>query len=261
MKLAACQMPAELKGVEARLAAIADAARQAGSKGTDIAVFPELATTGYGLGDDIRALAEPADGPTIARLKAVSSECGVALVVGLPLIEDGIAYNACAFIAPDGAVSTYSKIQLYGDYEKALFRPGCAMPPIFDYRGMRFGLLICFDVEFPERVRDLALRGAEAILVPTALPRIDGGRFIATSVIPVRAFENQVFVVYANHAGRDARFSYQGLSCIAAPDGSLLAQASEAGAKIIRAELDAGAYKACREQNPYLSELRANPDG
>lgn len=261
MKIVACQMPAELEGVDARLAAIADVVRQARTKGAEIAVFPELATTGYGLGEEIRALAEPADGPTIARLKAVSAEFGVALVVGLPLVEDGIACNSCAFIAPDGKVSTYNKIQLYGDYEKALFQPGCGAPPLFDYKGMRFGLLICFDVEFPERVRDLALRGAEVILVPTALPKSDGGRFIATSVIPVRAFENQVFVVYANHAGSDARFSYQGLSSIAAPDGSLLARASEAGPGVICAELDKGAYDASRAQNPYLSELRLHMDG
>lgn len=260
MRVAACQMPAELEGVGARLAAIADASRQAAADGADIAVFPELATTGYGLGDEIRAIAEPIDGPTVSHLKAVSAEFGVALVVGLPLVEAGIAYNACAFIAPGGTVSTYNKIQLYGDYEKALFQPGCAAPPIFDYKGMRFGLLICFDVEFPERVRDLALRGAEAVLVPTALPKSDGGRFIATSLIPVRAFENQVFVVYANHAGSDARFGYQGLSCIAAPDGALLARAADAAPAVICADLDLGAYEACREQNPYLSELRENAD-
>ena len=101
----------------------------------------------------------------------------------------------------------------------------------------------------------MALLGVNLVLVPTALPVSDAGPFIAGSVIPVRAFENQVFVAYANHCGRDAAFSYQGLSCVAAPDGSLLAQAGQAP-NLIFAEVDPAAYEASRVQNPYLEEVR-----
>ena len=80
--------------------------------------------------------------------------------------------------------------------------------------------MICYDVEFPEMIRHLALSGADLVLVPTALPASEHAAFIARSIIPVRAFENQVFVAYANHAGRDDAFAYAGLSGIAAPDGS-----------------------------------------
>ncbi len=257
MKIAACQMDAAPASLADRLAAIEASARRAKSDGADIVVFPELATTGYGARDAIRAHAEAADGPTLERLKSIARESDIALVCGFPLAEDGAVFNASAFIAPDGDVTLYRKIQLYGDYEKDLFSPGCAVSPIIAFRGLNIGLLVCFDVEFPERVRDLARRGADAVLVATALPQSQAGRFIATSVLPVRAFENQLFLVYANHAGRDERFSYQGLSCIAAPDGSLLAQASDDAADFIVADIDAGAYEASRAQNPYLAELMA----
>ena len=79
--------------------------------------------------------------------------------------------------------------------------------PIVEIAGLRCGLLVCFDVEFPELCRDLALRGAKAIIVPTALPKSDGARFIAQNVVPVRAFENQLFVVYADHCGSDGTFA------------------------------------------------------
>ncbi|WP_235974958.1 carbon-nitrogen hydrolase family protein [Stappia albiluteola] len=257
MKVAACQMEAGLGPVEERLAAIAGLADEARAKGADIAVFPELATTGYGAGEAIRRQAETADGPMLSRLVDIARETDIAILVGLPLLDDGALFNASAFVTPAGGVTLYRKIQLYGDYEKGLFARGCDLPPVVDYRGFRLGLLICFDVEFPERVRGLARRGADCVLVATALPESPAGRFIATSVMAVRAFENQVFVVYANHAGSDAGFAYQGLSCIAAPDGSLLAQASETAGGVIHADLDPGAYEASRRQNPYLAELEA----
>lgn len=256
MKIAVCQMAGDAGNVADRLSAIEMAARQAVTEGARIAVFPELATTGYGAGEDIKRLAEPLDGPTVSKLRAMASDLDIAIVAGVPLIEEGSVFNAAVFAAPDGALENYAKIQLYGDYEKDLFAPGTEPSPIIEYEGMHFGLLVCFDVEFPERVRDLAQRGADAVLVPTALPDSAAGAFIAASVLPVRAFENQLFIAYANHTGRDGRFTYQGCSCIAAPDGALLARASAENAQVIVADCDPAAYEASRVQNPYLDELR-----
>ena len=94
------------------------------------------------------------------------------------------------------------------------------------------------------------------MLVPTALPASEHAAFIARSIIPVRAFENQVFVAYANHAGRDGAFAYAGLSGIAAPDGSYLAHASESGGGVLIAEIDPAAFDAARAANPYLTDRR-----
>ena len=90
--------------------------------------------------------------------------------------------------------------------------------------------------------------------MPTALPASDHAAFIAGSMIPVRAFENQVFVAYVNHCGADGAFAYAGLSRIAAPDGQTLAVA-DASPALLFADIEPAAYAAAREANPYLEDL------
>lgn len=256
MKIAVVQMDATETVVANRLAVIETSALQAAKHGSRIIVFPELAVSGYGAGGGIPDGAETLSGGHVAFLKGIARDTGCALVTGLALRIGDQVRNSAVFVTPDGSVVSYDKIHLYGDYEKSLFAPGTAQSPILSFEGLTFGLLVCFDVEFPERVRDLALRGVDAVLVPTALPKSSGGAFIARSVVPVRAFENQVFIAYANHAGEDGRFAYQGQSCIAAPDGALLAQGSPENADLLLADIDPAAYEACRAQNPYLDEVK-----
>ncbi|SDU16188.1 carbon-nitrogen hydrolase family protein [Stappia sp. ES.058] len=255
MKIALVQMDASQTGPTSRMAVMEQATAQAASQGARVIVFPELAVSGYGAGEDIASLAGGPDGDHIRFLTRLASTTGCALVAGLALKDGSRVRNAAVFVTSEGEVSAYYKIHLYGDYEKALFARGEQQPPLVTFEGVRFGLLVCFDVEFPERVRDLAARGADAVLVPTALPKSEAGAFIAGSVIPVRAFENQLFIVYANHCGADARFAYQGRSCLAAPDGQFLARASGDAADIVFADIDITAYDACRAQNPYLEEV------
>src|SRR3546814_4011426 len=90
--------------------------------------------------------------------------------------------------------------------------------------------------------------GAELILVPTALPQGPFAAFIATSVVPVRAFENQVFVVYADHVGSDGRFAYAGLSRAIGPAGQSLAAAGDNQPALLFADLDPGAYASSRKE-------------
>ena len=94
------------------------------------------------------------------------------------------------------------------------------------------------------------------MLVPTALPASDHAEFIARKMIPVRAFENQVFVAYVDHCGGDGRFAYAGLSGIAAPDGAMIAAAGAEGDTLLVADLDPGVYRQSVENNPYLADLR-----
>ena len=124
--------------------------------------------------------------------------------------------------------------------------------------GMRAGLLICFDVEFPEYTRRLALAGAEIALVPTAQPDNEYAPFIADKIVPVRAFENGIAIVYADHAGKDERFAYAGRSCIVMPDGSDAARAGPTGAAVIVADYEPAAYDKDRAENPYLADRRTD---
>jgi len=260
VRLAAVQMDAALQGGAARRDAMTAQAAKAADQGARVIVFPELALTGYGAGSAIKDTASPLGGEAVSWLTGLAGATGCAIVSGLALETAEDLENAAVFVTPAGHVTPYSKIHLYGDYEKGLFTPGRTRPPLIRFEGLTFGLLVCFDVEFPERVRDLALRGADAVLVPTALPQSSGGAFIAGSVLPVRAFENQVFIAYANHAGRDTRFAYQGHSSITAPDGSFLARGTAGTADLLLADLEVGAYDACRAQNPYLDGIRTLPD-
>lgn len=96
----------------------------------------------------------------------------------------------------------------------------------------------------------------QLVAVPTALPASDHATLIARKMIPVRAFENQIFLAYANHCGADDLFSYAGLSAIAAPDGSLLAEADGAGETLLMADIHPEDFAASNAANPYLRDLR-----
>ena len=256
MKVAALQMSA-VGDPDRRLDRISVAMLEAARNGADMLVAPELALTGYGRGDSLQSLAQPADGPWATQLQELVADNGISLVAGFPERDGDACYiSALAINSEDRAHPlVYRKGHLYGDYEKSLFRTCGPSTVLADMHGLRMGFLICYDIEFPENVRRLALAGAEAVIVPTALPRGASAYFIARHVVRVRAFENQVFVVYADHADADGRFEYQGLSSIAAPDGDVLASAPLTGDALIYAELNPEAYVRARTENPYLLDV------
>ncbi|WP_294644331.1 nitrilase-related carbon-nitrogen hydrolase [uncultured Aureimonas sp.] len=245
---AACGGADGLLGIDRCLA-------QAREAGADLAHLPELALPGYGAGAQaLQAEAERAT-ETIARLQARVEETRVALALGLPVADGAVVSNAAVFLRPGEAPVVYAKRFLYGDYERGAFSPGTAISPVVAFGAFRVGLLVCFDVEFPETVRALAQAGADLVLVPTALPESEGARFIARSLVPTRAFENSVFLSYADWSGQDGTFAYQGLSVIAGPDGAALARGSEAQAEMLVADLDPAAFAGPRAANNYLGEL------
>lgn len=254
MKLAALQMKAKAGDVEANLARIATAARDAAAQGADLLAAPELAVTGYGAGAAFPALAL-STASVSDRLGAIARETGIAVIIGFAETDDGVTYNSALFTDGTGQSVAYRKSHLYGPYERQWFRPAAPSSVLVTHRGIRLGLLICYDVEFPENVRRLAIAGADLIVVPTALPEGPSGAFIAERMIQVRAFENQVFVAYVNHCGADENFSYAGLSRIAAPDGTLLADAPADGEALLLATIDPGDFTRSRSENTYLEDL------
>ena len=114
-------------------------------------------------------------------------------------------------------------------------------------------MLICYDVEFPENVRHLALLGADLVAVPTALMRPFD--VVANILVPARAYENQVFVAYVDRCGSDAGFDYCGLSCVVGPDGTDLARAGR-GEELIFADLDLSVLHQSRQINTHLRDRR-----
>lgn len=257
MRIAALQMRAIAGDQQASFARIERAAHEAATGGASLLVTPELGLPGYGAGDAMGRLAEQVDGDLVTRLQALAKETGIAIVAGFAEHGGDCVYNSAAFVSAGRPPAVYRKSHLYGPYERGLFRPGEPSADIVEHGGMKLGLLICYDVEFPENVRRLAQADAQAVLVPTALPASPHADLIARKMIPVRAFENQIFVAYVNFCGSDSRFAYAGLSGIAAPDGSMLAEAGERGEELLFANLDPSAYAQSAAENTYLKDLRA----
>ncbi len=236
------------------LGRLAAEARRAAEGGAQLLVAPELFLTGYNIGPAaLRAGAEAADGASAGAVGRIAQECGLAVLYGYPERgADGALYNSALLIGADGRPSAnYRKTHLFGDMERATFSPGTQPFVLAELGGVRLGLLICYDVEFPEMVRGLAVRGAELIAVPTALMRPYD--FVPRVMLPTRAFENQVFIIYANRCGDEDGMVYVGESCIVAPDGSVLARAG-GGEALLTASLDADAMRGSRAANTYLRD-------
>ncbi|MDX1786104.1 MAG: carbon-nitrogen hydrolase family protein [Roseovarius sp.] len=256
MKLAVFQMSAQGGNHAGRTDRIKAAMREATNHGASLLIAPELALSGYGRREGFAGLAEPADGAWAAELGQASREIGISLIAGFPETW-GDTHHISAMVIDatrDEPPVIYRKGCLYGDYEKAHFQSPGPSTVIAELDGLRVGVLICYDIEFPENARRLARAGAELIAVPTALPLGAPGSFIAEHVIRTRAYENQVFVAYANHADSDEAFTFQGCSSIAAPDGAVLAAAPQTGDALLYAEIEPESYEASRKENPYIDD-------
>jgi predicted amidohydrolase len=146
----------------------------------------------------------------------------------------------------------YRKTHLYGALDQAQFSAGSAASRVFEWRGWRLGLLICYDVEFPEAVRGLALQGADAVLVPTA--NMVGFDMVSTLLVPARALENHLYLAYANACGAEGETHYNGLSTAADAQGDVLLQAGR-GEHLMVVSLTRSALLAARHHS-YLSARR-----
>jgi len=236
----------------ARLATLAAALERHGN-GLDLLVCPELFLSGYAFGSKVAARAEPVDGPFATGAAELARRHGVALLYGYPEIDGEHRYNSALGIGPDGRLlANHRKLALPSVYERSLFEP-YAGQSLFELHGWRVALLVCYDVEFPETVRAAAQAGAELVVAPTALTR--QWDVVARKLIPTRAFENNVYLAYANHAGHEGDLGYLGESRIVAPDGRELAIAG-AAETVIRATLTKAPIAACRARLPYLHDCR-----
>ena len=220
----------------------------AAARRAEVLVTPEMFTSGYAITPaDVLRHAEEAGGPTEAAVAQIARRHHIAIVYGHPerapgagVSEDGAsedrAYNAATMIGPDGVVrGRHRKVHLFGNLDRTLFVANNEPPAAFDFDGSRVGMLICYDVEFPEAVRSLAVDGARAVFVPTA--NMTGCEEVQEILLRARACENSCGVVYANYCGADDLFTYNGLSMICGPRGEVLAQADAKGEELIVADL------------------------
>ncbi len=208
----------------------------------DLVLLPELLMPGYNQPEAHRDLATELDGVACKTMAALAQESGLAIAYGWAERCGDVVYNAASLIDPSGhRIGHYRKLQLFGDLERKSFAPGTQAPDVCDYLGHRIGLLICYDIEFPEHARALAHQGVDLLLVPTANP--SGFEHVQDLLVPTRAYENRMTVAYANYAGPDGDIHFGGRSLIAGPDGKALAAAGTAPATLIVDLPDAGHYR------------------
>ncbi|MGW7334681.1 carbon-nitrogen hydrolase family protein [Streptomyces sp. NPDC054808] len=231
-----------------------EAAGRAAAAGAALLVTSELFLTGYAVGDDIGVLAEPADGDAADAVAEIAGRHGLAVAYGYPERDGERVFNSVQLVAADGSrPANYRKTHLFGCFERDHFTPGEQPVVQTELNGLTVGLMICYDVEFPENVRAHALAGTDLLLVPTA--QMHPFQFVAESVVPVRAFENQMYVAYVNRVGPEGEFEFVGLSTLAGPDGVARARAGRAE-ELILADADPAFLAASREANPYLRDRR-----
>lgn len=221
----------------------------------DLLVLPELANSGYRFRDveESRALAEPVDGPFVQMLRATAAARRVALVAGLAERDGDQVYNSAVLVRPDGTLDLYRKLHLFLD-EKDHFLPGNLGLPVFAVGPVRVGLLVCFDWQFPETWRTLALRGADLVCHPSNLV-LPG---LAQRAVPVHALLNRLFVITTNRIGREHDLTFTGRSIIVGPRGQLLAEAAETQAETRVVEIDPqeARDKSVTRRNDLLADRR-----
>ncbi len=233
---------------------IADAAE----KGADLVVLPELFSTGYQLdvvGPRINELAEPVDGPTVMSLQKAARDASCYVVAGLALTHEltGIVYNSSVFIDREGQVlGTYDKQHLWA-LERFYFRSGSECP-VFDTDFGRVGIMICYDMGFPEVARMLALQGADLVVCPSAWCAEDMDVWNVN--VPARALENTVFLAAVNRFGSEEGLVMPGHTMVCNPRGQVVAKLGEEADGVLHADVALGTIPDFRVKSPYLRDRR-----
>jgi N-carbamoylputrescine amidase len=242
--------------------------QRAADEGAGLAVLPELGVTGYAPAtrDEAIRLAEPVPGPSTDRWADLARRTGMTIVGGLAERDGDRCYNAAATVTPDGTTSVYRKAHLF-DREREVFDPGDTGFATVTTPFGTLGVLICFDLRFPEAARTLALRGAEVVAVPTAWITL-AGRRTDHSGVSIQAYcaqasasMNRVFMVCAGMVGPFRDTAFLGNSLITDVTGWPLTGPADAESEtLLTATIDPSAArsKAITPQNDLLADRRTD---
>jgi predicted amidohydrolase len=264
VRIACCQVAPDVGSPERSAALARESIAAAVAAGAQIVLVPELCTSGYVFreADEARAAAMPADGELLQGWAAEAAR-GDAVVVGgfCELAPDGRLFNSSALVDGDGVLAVYRKVHLW-DEERLWFTPGEAPAPVVPTRYGSIGLAVCYDLEFPELTRGLALQGAELIALPTNWPHDvapPDGRPVLHSLAAMTAYWNKVFVAVCDRCGTERGLEFEGGSVIAGPDGALRAgPVEDRGTRMLMAdcELNQAVDKRTSERNDAFADRR-----
>jgi predicted amidohydrolase len=244
-RIAVAQLAPVIGDLEANAALARGALEEAAAAGAGVVVLPELVTSGYLFADaEEAAAAAIGTGHDILRGWAeVAAGAGMVVVGGFcEAGEDGNTYNSAVVIDADGTLrAVYRKLHLW-DLEKRLFTPGDAAPPVVATRVGNVSVMVCYDLEFPELTRRVALAGAQLLAVPTnwpLVPRPAGERPPEAVIAMATARVNRMAVACADRLGTERGLAWTGGSTIVGVDGWVAAETRETG--VVVADVDLGA--------------------
>lgn len=235
LKICSVQTVPELYDKEKNLVRAEIFMKKAASSGANIIVFPEMFLTGYVI-DRLSELAETLEGTSIKRLASLAARYQLLTVCGFPeKNKDRLPYNSACVIDVDGSVlGSYHKTHLFCE-EANTFSLGGSVKPFHTSVG-EVGVMICYDTEFPEVARLLALDGAELILMLGA--NMFPYEEYHSSFLRARAMENSVFAASANFVGSDNVYEFCGRSAIVSPGGEFLSLGSLDKEELLCAEIN-----------------------
>ncbi|WEV45912.1 acyltransferase [Bifidobacterium sp. ESL0690] len=258
-KIVLSQFESVLCDTKANVAKALKLIEAAGEQDADIIVFPELFSTGYQLdvvGPRITELAEPLDGPSITAMREAARKARVYVVASIALYHDdlpGVPFNSSVLIDRDGNIAgVYDKQHLWAK-ERFYFKGGNGTP-VFHTDFGTVGLMICYDMGFPEVARELALKGAQIVICPSAWCEPDNDIWNINT--PARALENTVFLAAVNRYGREQDLYMGGHSRVCDPRGRVIAELEEQKEDVLSVDIDLAKVVSNRQTSPYLRDRR-----
>jgi 5-aminopentanamidase len=193
----------------------------------DLFVFPEMFLTGYMIRDEVFRLAEGMDGRSVSTVQKLAEEQGTNILFGMATWDcevPGVMHNSAVLVSPDKDVQRYEKVNLatFGPFEEGLYFSAGRSRSTMEVKGHRIGVMICYDLFFPQLSMDYALDGAEAIICISASPFTSREYF--ERLLPARAIETTSYVAYQNQVGTQLNEVFFGGGEARGPKGDLLAK-------------------------------------
>ncbi|RCW51052.1 carbon-nitrogen family hydrolase [Paenibacillus prosopidis] len=256
LRLALLQMHIEAGNPEANFSKLTSMLEEAVSQEQkpDVIMFPEMWNTGYAL-TEIHTIADRDGARTKAFLSDFSKKHGVHIIGGsiAELKSEKVLNTIYAFDREGNVAADYSKIHLFRLMDEEKYLAAGDKPGRLEIEGAQAGLMICYDIRFPELARKLALEGAKLLFVPAEWPhpRLHHWRTLLTA----RAIENQMFVIACNRMGTSGSTEFFGHSIVLDPWGETIAEAGEEET-IIYADIDLSLVDAVRSKIPVFEDRR-----
>ena len=258
-----CQLELDVENPAECRRRVSEAIEHAAEQGADIVVLPELAVTGYRFQSlaEVESVAESTAGPTLTEWHALAARYDLVVVGGfVEAGEDDSCYNSAALVDASGVRAVYRKAHLW-DEEGNWFRPGTGPPPLVQTRFGKLGVVVCYDLEFPEWVRLAALSGTEVLCAPVnwpLFPRPEGERPSEVVKVQADASVNRMYIAACDRVGPERGTVWLGGSVIVDPDGFPLTELRLGLATMVSATVDPrqAADKAISARNDVFADRR-----